>query len=56
MKIEKLIVYFLMFLPNMLLKAPRTFRSRQLSNNHITWVKTTDRNKQASLTFFQVFI
>lgn len=56
MKIEKLIAYFLMFLPNMLLKAPRTFRSRQLSNNHITWVKTTDRNKQASLTFFQVFI
>lgn len=33
MKIEKLIVYFLMFLPNLLLKAPRTFCSSQLSNN-----------------------
>lgn len=56
MKTEKLIVYFLMFLPNLLLKAPRTFCSSQLSNNQIKWVKTTDRNKQASLTFFQVFI
>jgi len=35
MKIEKLILYFLMFLPNLLLKAPRTFCSSQLSSNQI---------------------
>lgn len=56
MKIEELIVYFLMFLPNLLLKVPRIFCSSQLSNNQMKWVKTTDRKKEASLTFFQVFI
>lgn len=56
MKIEKLIVYFLMFLPNLPLKTPTTFHSSQLSNHQMKWVKTTDRNKQASFTFFQVFL